>query len=320
MGYQKLRGVFRPPQTPPAIAEMAGNFTGKIRESVAETDKRLAEINDAIVAGRPSNYRFRRLKREQGELLERQKSLNAELERISRLANDPRMRKVYELLEAEGFDDNDWRLFFYAVLSVPTDRYFREIRSLMKEALSLSREIAETAEKLAGQIKRLEALKCGIPYELVSTQALLKQSDSSFPAVSDEWERLRPYLLEQLPDSDDEVRHAWESAPGLTDLLAAVARLCREFEPRPRIAAAAVRSRKRGDKAEPIRALAETLTKYCGFKLTPRLKRAIALTLTTDFDDPDDEVSYEHVREVVAGLQPVIWSKSPKPTSQSDGE
>ncbi len=312
--------VSRHVPTPPAVTEMVGGLSQKIREALAETDKRLTEIKTATGTGRLPHSRPRRLAKERDELQREREKLEAELERISRLANDPRMQEVYELLEAEGFDDDDWRLFLYAVLSVPTDSYFREIRSQMKEALSLSREIAETAEKLAGQIKRLEALKCGIPYELVSTQALLKQSDSSFPVASDEWERLRHYLLEQLPDSDDDARHAWESAPGLTDLLAAVARLCREFEPRPRVAAAAARSRKRGDKAEPIRALAETLTKYCGFKLTPRLKRAIALTLTVDSDDPDKEVSYEHVREVVAGLQPVIWGKSPKPTSQSDGE
>ncbi len=306
---------YAPP--PPAVVEMAGSLSEKIRKDIAETDKRLAEIKDAIRASRLPDYESRRLKREQGELGERRERLNAELERISRLTDGWRMWEVHEVLE--NFDDDEWRLFFYAVLSVPTDSCFRETRSRMKEALSLSRKIAETAEKLAGQIKKLEALKCGIPYELVSTQALLKQSDSSFPAASDEWERLRHYLLEQLPDSDDDARHAWESAPGLTDLLATIARLCREFKPRPRVAAAAARSRKRGDKAEPIRALAETLTKYCGFTLTPRLMRAIAITLTVNFNDPNEEVSYEQVRKATAGLQPVIWSKEPT-APQNDGQ
>ncbi|WP_058868145.1 hypothetical protein [Chloracidobacterium thermophilum] len=305
MGYQKRRGVFRPPHTPPAIAERAGLLTRVMREFIAETDKRLAEINDAIVAGGLPSYEFRRLKREQGELLGQRKRLNAEMECISRLVNDPRMQEVYELLEAEGFDDRDQRGFFLAVLSTPTD--FKGPRRRVKEARRLSRQIARTAEKmaekLAKQIRELGNLRCDIPRVLISTQELLKQSDNSrHPALSVDWERLRLFLLEQLPDSNDDVRRAWEVAPGLEDLLTAVARLCREFEPRPYGCADVVRSRKSGEKSERIRSLANRVTKYFGFALTPRLKRAMAIALTVHFNDPNDEVSYEHVRKIARNL------------------
>jgi len=290
--FEKIRNTLRCAPPPPAVAEMADALIEGIRRFKAEAEKELAKI-DAV-------------------------RLDAELERVSRLTHDPRMGEVYGLLE--GFDDEEWRLFFYAALSARVD--FQSIRNQVKKARHLSREIAKTAEKLSELIKELEGLRCGVPYEMRSTHALLKRSENSCPVGSHEWRRLRPYLLEQLPESDDDVRHAWESAPCMTDLLNALAEAAKEFKPRPRVAAAAVRSRKRGYKAELIRSFAETLTKYCGFPLTHRLMRAMAITLTVLYiDDPkdDEEVSYEQVREATAGFQPIEWSKSPIPPPTGGG-
>jgi hypothetical protein len=47
----------------------------------------------------------------------------------SRLTHDPRMGEVYGLLE--GFDDEEWRLFFYAALSARVD--FQSIRDQVRK-------------------------------------------------------------------------------------------------------------------------------------------------------------------------------------------
>jgi hypothetical protein len=278
---------------------------------IQELDRELADLDAKLKTGRLSG-------RERFNAASRHRQLIEERERVERLTHDPRMGEVYGLLE--GFDDEEWRLFFYAALSARVD--FQSIRDQVEKARHLSREIAKTAEKLSELIKELEGLRFGVPYEMRSTHALLKRSENSCPVDSHEWRRLRLYLLEQLPESDDDVRHAWESAPCVTDLLNALAGAAKEFKPRPRVAAAAVRTRKRGYRAELIRSFAETLTKYCGFPLTPRLMRAMAITLTVLYiDDPegDEEVSYEHVREATAGFQPIEWSKNPIPPPTGGG-
>jgi hypothetical protein len=195
----------------------------------------------------------------------------------------------------------------------------------MDDARRLSRRIAGTARELSRQIEELRSLGfLGVPCELVEARALFERADVSCPYSAPEWERLRPRLLGNASDLNDELRHAWESAPCVTDLLHTIAKAAEAFEPRPRKAAAALRSRKAEPVTELIRSIAEMLTIYIGIELTPRVKRAIAIIVTVDINAPNIIVTYDDVRKactkrksgrVVELFRPLHWTTSPIPPS-----
>jgi hypothetical protein len=262
------------------------------------------------------------------------------------------MKEAYTLLGP--LDDETWRALFYGVLGARAGlSEFRqaedgelevakgelrkrkakgdkevvegELRKRMDDARRLGRRIAGTARKLSRQIEELRSLGfLGVPWELVEARTLFERADVSCPYSAPEWERLRPRLLGNASDLNDELRPAWESAPCVTDLLHTIAKAAEAFEPRPRKAAAALRVREANPVAELIRSIAEMLTIYIGIELTPRVKGAIAIIVTVDINDPDIIVTYDDVRKactkrksgrVVELFRPLHWTTSPIPPS-----
>jgi hypothetical protein len=303
---------------------------------IQELDRELADLDAKLEAGRLSGRDLFNAVSRRGRLIE-------ERERIERLATDFRMKEAYTLLGP--LDDETWRALFYGVLGARAGlSEFRqaegdepeaegdepevvkgELRKRMDDARRLSRRIAGTARELSRQIEELRSLGfLGVPCELVEARALFERADVSCPYSAPEWERLRPRLLGNASDLNDELRPAWESAPCVTDLLHTIAKAAEAFEPRPRKAAAALRSRKAEPVTELIRSIAEMLTIYIGIELTPRVKRAIAIIVTVDIYDPDTIVTYDDVRKactkrksgrVVELFRPLHWTTSPIPPS-----
>ena len=303
---------------------------------IQELDRELADLDAKLKTGRLSG-------RERFNAVSRRGRLIEERERVERLATDIQMKKAYALLGP--LDDETWRQLFYGVLGARAGlSEFRqaegdepeaegdepevvkgELRKRMDDARRLSRRIAGTARELSRQIEELRSLGfLGVPCELVEARALFERADVSCPYSAPEWERLRPRLLGNASDLNDELRPAWESAPCVTDLLHTIAKAAEAFEPRPRKAAAALRSRKAEPVTELIRSIAEMLTIYIGIELTPRVKRAIAIIVTVDIYDPDTIVTYDDVRKactkrksgrVVELFRPLHWTTSPIPPS-----
>jgi len=303
---------------------------------IQELDRELADLDAKLETGRLSG-------RERFNAVSRRGRLIEERERIERLATDFRMKEAYTLLGP--LDDETWRALFYGVLGARAGlSEFRqaegdepeaegdepevakgELRKRMDDARRLSRRIAGTARELSRQIEELRSLGfLGVPRELVEARALFERADVSCPYSAPEWERLRPRLLGNASDLNDELRPAWESAPCVTDLLHTIAKAAEAFEPRPRKAAAALRSRKAEPVTELIRSIAEMLTIYIGIELTPRVKRAIAIIVTVDINAPNIIVTYDDVRKactkrksgrVVELFRPLHWTTSPIPPS-----
>jgi len=303
---------------------------------IQELDRELADLDAKLEAGRLSGRDLFNAVSRRGRLIE-------ERERIERLATDFRMKEAYTLLGP--LDDETWRALFYGVLGARAGlSEFRqaegdepeaegdepevvkgELRKRMDDARRLSRRIAGTARELSRQIEELRSLGfLGVPRELVEARALFERADVSCPYSAPEWERLRPRLLGNASDLNDELRPAWESAPCVTDLLHTIAKAAEAFEPRPPKAAAALRSRKAKPVTELIRSIAEMLTIYIGIELTPRVKRAIATIVTVDINAPNIIVTYDDVRKtctkrksgrVVELFRPLHWTTSPIPPS-----
>ena len=306
---------------------------------IQELDRELADLDAKLKTGRLSG-------RERFNAVSRRGRLIEERERVERLATDIQMKKAYALLGP--LDDETWRQLFYGVLGARAglselrqaedgepevakgERRKRKatkgkLRKRMDDARRLSRRIAGTARELSRQIEELRSLGfLGVPRELVEARALFERADVSCPYSAPEWERLRPRLLGNASDLNDELRPAWESAPCVTDLLHTIAKAAEAFEPRPPKAAAALRSRKAEPVTELIRSIAEMLTIYIGIELTPRVKRAIAIIVTVDIYDPDTIVTYDDVRKactkrksgrVVELFRPLHWTTSPIPPS-----
>ena len=303
---------------------------------IQELDRELADLDAKLEAGRLSGRDLFNAVSRRGRLIE-------ERERIERLATDFRMKEAYTLLGP--LDDETWRALFYGVLGARAGlSEFRqaegdepeaegdepevvkgELRKRMDDARRLSRRIAGTARELSRQIEELRSLGfLGVPRELVEARALFERADVSCPYSAPEWERLRPRLLGNASDLNDELRHAWESAPCVTDLLHTIAKAAEAFEPRPRKAVTAMRAREASPVTELIRSIAEMLTIYIGIELTPRVKRAIAIIVTVDIYDPDTIVTYDDVRKactkrksgrVVELFRPLHWTTSPIPPS-----
>jgi len=303
---------------------------------IQELDRELADLDAKLEAGRLSGRDLFNAVSRRGRLIE-------ERERIERLATDFRMKEAYTLLGP--LDDETWRALFYGVLGARAGlSEFRqaegdepeaegdepevvkgELRKRMDDARRLSRRIAGTARELSRQIEELRSLGfLGVPCELVEARALFERADVSCPYSAPEWERLRPRLLGNASDLNDELRPAWESAPCVTDLLHTIAKAAEAFEPRPRKAAAALRARKANPVTELIRSIAEMLTIYIGIELTPRVKRAIAIIVTVDINAPNIIVTYDDVRKactkrksgrVVELFRPLHWTTSPIPPS-----
>ena len=299
-------------------------------------DMQLADLDAKLKTGRLSG-------RERFNAVSRRGRLIEERERIERLATDFRMKEAYTLLGP--LDDETWRALFYGVLGARAGlSEFRqaegdepeaegdepevvkgELRKRMDDARRLSRRIAGTARELSRQIEELRSLGfLGVPRELVEARALFERADVSCPYSAPEWERLRPRLLGNASDLNDELRPAWESAPCVTDLLHTIAKAAEAFEPRPRKAVTAMRAREASPVTELIRSIAEMLTIYIGIELTPRVKRAIAIIVTVDIYDPDTIVTYDDVRKactkrksgrVVELFRPLHWTTSPIPPS-----
>jgi len=288
---------------------------------IQELDRELADLDAKLKTGRAAS---------------RRRQLIEERERVERLATDIQMKEAYTLLGP--LDDETWRQLFYGVLGARAGlSEFRqaedgelevvegELRKRMDDARRLGRRIAGTARKLSRQIEELRSLGfLGVPWELVEARTLFERAEVSRPHKAPEWERLRPRLLGNASDLNDELRPAWESAPCVTDLLHTIAKAAEAFEPRPRKAAAALRARKANPVTELIRSIAEMLTIYIGIELTPRVKRAIAIIVTVDINDPDTIVTYDDVRKactkrksgrVVELFRPLHWTTSPIPPS-----
>ncbi|QUV82092.1 hypothetical protein J8C01_01830 [Chloracidobacterium sp. D] len=288
---------------------------------IQELDRELADLDAKLKTGRAAS---------------RRRQLIEERERVERLATDIQMKEAYTLLGP--LDDETWRQLFYGVLGARAGlSEFRqaedgelevakgELRKRMDDARRLGRRIAGTARKLSRQIEELRSLGfLGVPWELVEARTLFERADVSCPYSAPEWERLRPRLLGNASDLNDELRPAWENAPCVTDLLHTIAKAAEAFEPRPRKAAAALRARKANPVTELIRSIAEMLTIYIGIELTPRVKRAIAIIVTVDINDPDTIVTYDDVRKactkrksgrVVELFRPLHWTTSPIPPS-----
>ena len=304
---------------------------------IQELDRELADLDAKLKTGRLSG-------RERFNAVSRRGRLIEERERVERLATDIQMKKAYALLGP--LDDETWRQLFYGVLGARAglselrqaedgepevakgERRKRKatkgkLRKRMDDARRLSRRIAGTARKLSKQIEELRSLGfLGVPRELVEARALFERADVSCPYSAPEWERLRPRLLGNASDLNDELRPAWESAPCVTDLLHTIAKAAEAFEPRPPKAAAALRSRKAEPVTELIRSIAETLTENIGMELTPRVKRAIATIVTVDINDPDTIVDYDDVRKACTKRKSgrvvellLHWKSSPIPPS-----
>jgi hypothetical protein len=299
---------------------------------IQELDRELADLDAKLKTGRLSG-------REHSNAESRRRQLIEERKRVERLATDFRMEKAYTLLGP--LDDETWRQLFYGVLGARAGlsefrqvEYGRrevvkgELRKRMDDARRLGRRIAGTARKLSRQIEELRSLGfLGVPRELVEARALFERADVSRPYSAPEWERLRPRLLGNASDLNDELRPAWESAPCVTDLLHTIAKAAEAFEPRPHKAAAALRVRQASPVTELIRSIAEMLTIYIGIELTPRVKRAIAIIVTVDINDLGVFVTYDDVRKactkrksgrVVELFRPLHWTTSPIPPSPED--
>ena len=98
------------------------------------------------------------------------------------------------------------------------------------------------------------------------------------------------------------LRYVWQISPDLPALLETVARAARAFTPiESGMVGAAIGSRKRNAKTEYLRGFAERLTHH-GMKLTPVVKRAMAIVANVAVNLPDVDVSHDDVRKALANL------------------
>jgi hypothetical protein len=317
-----------PKWVPAGVVEVSSAF-------IQLLDMELADLDAKLKTGRLSG-------RERFNAASRHRQLIEERERVERLATDIRMKKAYTLLGP--LDDRTWQRLFFRILGARDGlsklrqaedgepevakgkRRKRkatkgELRKRMDDARRLSRRIAEDARKLSRLIEELGSLGLGVPWELAEARALLDRAEVSRFSSAPERERLRPRLVMTNPfGPNDALPPARESAPCVIDLLHTIAKAAEAFEPHPRKAVTAMRAREASPVTELIRSIAETLTIYIGMKLTPRVKRAIAIIVTVDINDPDTIVTYDDVRKACTKRKSgrvveLHWTTSPIPPS-----
>lgn len=252
------------------------------------------------------------LRRQRAETAEQHAMLDRDVQRLQRLALDPRMRDAFAALELEQLGDAQLRGFIHAAWSACID--FSVFRARHRRAKELATKIAGAADELQSLIHQFSGLGLSGPQEFYSIPALLQGADNH--DMQDHnlhmWRRMRRHVLgdptaassaEQSRDaqSADFLRYAWGTAPDFSALLVPLSAAARAYGPEQSgFIGAGLNSRKSTPKTAYIRALAALLRDQYGLTLSARVKQAMAITATVVLNDPDDPVTTSDVSSAVS--------------------
>ena len=256
---------------------------------------------------------------------------------LQRLANDERMRKVYDWLAKKKFTDEQQRDFIASAWIAAQE--FSRYREQRKIAQQLAGDIAKTAEKLVTLICRFA--DTGIdnaPCELYSIPELLRQTDGN-----EMWQAMRHLVTgdrprwdisEAQPEGKDGeppppleiVRHvikpgekpeidprdsarnmvcyAWENAPDFSALIGTMAEAARRFGNGNAVHVfgtvnAATATRQHNKKTDYLRAVLHKL-RECHFPLTSDCAPAapaVATVANVVLNDDKHDVTADDVRK-----------------------
>ena len=309
--------------------------------SLAWAEQRLAEIEGEIATKirHDNDEHLDSLRRQRASATKHRDLFAGYLECLQRLAQDSRMREVFDLLTREFTDDQQWRNFISAAWAARID--YSEYRERLKRATTLNGEISKAADKLAKLIRQFADNGINGPGEFFSIPELLRQTDNH--EMQDHnlrmWRSMRALILgdpprrdipeiEQAQEEGDQstsekwgiriigpnekpeidpveerrntLRYAWRTAPDLPALLDTVSKAARDFEPgEDGMIGAAIKSRQQSTKTEYLRAFGNLLTDVLNIALTTPLMQAIAIVANVVINLPDVDVSYDDVRHAL---------------------
>jgi hypothetical protein len=267
------------------------------------------------------------LHKQMADAVQRRDGLARDVDILKRLANDPRMREAFRLLNDEFTNGNQFEGFIFSAWVARAD--YANYRDRLKRAGELKGEIAKTARALAVLIRRFANTGVDGPDEFWSIPALLRRTDSDDVL----WRPLRRQLLGDRPESagepgasdvdnaptievrfvaqDDRVkvdhqqqaldttRYIWHLSPPLPALLESVATAARSFTPRESgMIAAALISRQRSNKTEYLRAFANRLIDS-GIAVTTPVMHAMVPAANVVINSSELDVSYDDVRKAL---------------------
>jgi hypothetical protein len=168
--------------------------------SLADAKQQVAEIESEIATktrhGEVENIDS--LRKKQASAIKHRDLLTGYVECLQRLAQDLRMREVFDLLTREFTDDQQWRDFIYAAWAARAD--YSNYRERLNLATKLIGEISKTADSLAKLIRKFADTGLNAPGEFFSIPTLLRQTDNHEMQGHNlrMWRSLRHYLLTRL--------------------------------------------------------------------------------------------------------------------------
>jgi hypothetical protein len=256
---------------------------------------------------------------------------------LKRLACDPRMEKVYELLSPKSQVNDQSCGFIRSAFASKID--YGQPRSKLESAKELSKEIAKQAKKLSKLIDKYSDTGIMAPDEFYSIPAILAATDNheSDGRNFDIWQSMRKYILGDRDDIDnlqqkspkeygdipttykmiaiklgektditpDEtrrnmLRYGWNAAPNLPALLDTLADVASAFDPEAGgVFDAAIASRKRNTYAEYVRAFRYNMHHNHQMLPTVAIMKAMAITANVVLNGSDMDVTYDDVRKAL---------------------
>ena len=218
---------------------------------------------------------------------------------VERLADPSHMSEAFELLVDDFDDDHSWPAFIDAARSARKD--FAEYRRLGKEALRLSREISAAADQLAIRVLDLRETGVRLPSILMPRWG----KDGAWESLSGSRElrelkikRMIKSLFDQHNNANNEVQlDVWK-------ILRQLSNACASYSPDfmdPTIECA-IATRQNSKISAFLRAFAAELHGKT-IKLTPKVKRAMAITANALMNDPELNITEDHVRKALANVR-----------------
>ncbi len=218
---------------------------------------------------------------------------------VERLADPSHMSEAFELLVDDFDDDHSWPAFIDAARSARKD--FAEYRRLGKEALRISREISAAADQLAILVLDLRETGVRLPSILMPRWG---KDGNAWESLSGSRElrelkikRMIKSMFDQHNNANNEVQlDVWKILRQLSDA-------CASYSPDfmdPTIECA-IATRQNSKISAFLRAFAAELHAKT-IKLTPKVKRAMAIAANALMNDPELNITEDHVRKALANV------------------
>lgn len=275
------------------------------------------------------------LRQDRLTIIKRRDTYSRDVACLQRFIYDPRMCEGYEILVEELSHDKHQRGFMSAAWAALID--FQPFRERIKKAESLKNEIVGAARNLACMIRDYSKLGMNGPNEFYSIPHLLRETDNHEMQGHNlhMWRHMRGYVLGDIPEHEklkpdddmsgpieikvvfhgpgetakidpkeelrNKLRYAWGTAPSFDALLDTLSRGGLDFIPSENgMIGAAISKRQHNERAEYLRAFANSLGNVHYIKITPALMRAMAIVGNVALDLQDDLLSYDDVRKTLA--------------------